>query len=358
MYKTLVTLGSIMLCLSAGQLNAQRVYPSGVPGCLGRWTFTQNAALGGTILDESGNSHHGLNIGHNITIAEGWRGIPNTAGNFNGTNSYCVVPHETNLLTPHENTMIALVRFNSFNSQYCQYNQILAKGEQYGGFGNYGFGVGDAPYDNDCLVYSPSKIQLYPHLGQGMLTTPAGNFLELNKWYFLATTISPTAIKNYVVFMDPDLKQDAIHPVDSIPGSFYIGDDTGDLTIGVQLSGFTGYFVDGVMDEVILFNRALSSAEMYSVYNYLYSSATSINDQPVAEKNIAVHTQNGKCIINTALSRYSYEVYNSVGQVIAKKNNCSGTASVELSHYAAQLLFVKVLDEQNRTHHFKLSHSN
>lgn len=354
MYKSLIILGSLV-CLFAGQLNAQRIYPSGVPGCVGRWTFTQNPALGGTILDESGNGCHGLNIGRNITITEGWRGIPNTAGNFNGTNSYCVVPHESRLQTPYENTMIALVRFNSFNSQYCQYNQILAKGEQNGGLGTYGFGVGDAPYDNDCLIYSPSKMQLYPHLGQGMITTPAGNFLELNKWYFLATIISPTTIKNYVVFMDPNLKQDAIQPVDSIPGSFYIGDDVRDLIIGAQLSGFTGYFVDGAMDEVILFNRALSPSEMYSVYNYLYSSTTAINDQPLAEKNIAVYTQNGKCIINTARSRYSYEIYNSVGQLIARKKNCSGMESFELSHYAAQLLFVKVLDEQNRMHHFKVS---
>lgn len=358
MHRTLVVFVSIV-CLSIGGLNAQRIYPSGVPGCIGRWTFnTQNATIGSTILDESGNSHHGLNIGNNITATEGWRGLPNTAGKFNGTNSYCVVPHETNLLTPYQNTMIALVRFNSFNSQYCQYNQILAKGEQNLGSGSYGFGVGDAPYDNDCLVYTPSKTQLCPHLGNGIVTTPVGNFLELNKWYFLATTISLTTVKNYVVFMDPNLKHNAIHPVDSITGNFYIGDNAQSLTIGFHSYVGAEHFVDGAMDEVILFNHALSPAEIYSVYSYLYGSTTSISNHPEEARNIWVNTQNRKCIINTRLTTFSYEIYNSVGQLVARKLNCSNIETVELSHYADQLFFVKVQDDKSKTHHFKISLNN
>jgi hypothetical protein len=353
MKKTLIALVSI-ICTSNFQLLAQTIYPSGVSGCVARWTFdSQKGASLNNITDESGNNNHGTN--YNITATEGWKGLPYTAGQFNGTSSYGLVSHNTSLNCPSEITMISLVRFNSFNSQTCQYNQILSKGYPHFIAGNYGIGTGDAPFDGDCTIYSPSKIQLYSQVGNGNANYTAGNYLALNKWYFLATTITPTTVKSYVVFMDPTLKESSIYPVDSITGSYNIGANTQDISIGKHLNPQFQYYVDGAMDEVILFNRALSTTEIYSVYDYLYGSTTSVSNNTQEVKNIFVTANNGRCIINTKSPKFSYEIYNALGQVVSRKSNCSYIESIDLGKYATQLFFVKVLDEKNQVHHFKIN---
>lgn len=353
MKKNLVALSAI-LCLSMLQVEAQSIYPSGVSGCVARWTFdSQKGAALTNIADESGNNHHGTN--YSITTTNGWKGLPYTAGKFNGASSYALVAHHSSLDCPSQITMISLVKFYSFNNQSCQYNQIMSKGYPHFIAGNYGIGVGDAPYDGDCTVFSPSKTQLFSQVGNGSANNPAGNFLELNKWYFLATTITPTTVKNYVVFMDPNLKQSSIYPVDSIIGNFNIGNNTQDISIGRHLNPQFPYHVDGDMDEVILFNKALSTDEVYSVYDYLYGSTTSITNNVEEKKNIFVTANGGQCFINTNLSKFSYEIYNSIGQVVARKNNCSNIERVDLSNHANQMLFVKVFEEKNRVYNFKIN---
>ncbi len=353
MKKTLLLIGSF-ICVSSIVTKAQTIYPSGVSGCVGRWTFDEKRGLSPTqVMDESGNNNHGTN--NNIVATAGWKGIPNTAGAFNGTSSWGEVTHHSTLNCPSEITMISLIKFNNFNNQKCQNNQILSKGYPHFISGNYGIGVGDAAYDNDCFVYTPSKTQLFSQIGNGILSPPAGNYLDLNKWYFLATTITPTTVKNYVVYMDPNTKQSSIQAVDNINGSINIGINTQNISIGRHLNPEYQYHVNGDMDELILFNRALSDTEVYSVYDFLYGATTSISKNTKDKDNFIVSAQNGQCFITSKSSKFSYAIYNSIGQAVASKNNCKNSEIIDLGHHATQMLFVKIQDEKNQTHSFKIN---
>lgn len=132
----------LIICLGIlgilGMLNAsaQTTYPSGVSGCIARWTFdTTKATTLSSLPDMSGNGHHGTT--NDITSAAGWRNIPFHAGSFNGSTSWSEVAYEA-LLNPSNITILSLVKFDGYNNAQCESSQILSKGHPYFISGNYG----------------------------------------------------------------------------------------------------------------------------------------------------------------------------------------------------------------------------
>lgn len=352
MQKILLSLTSI-LCLSAVDLQAQTTYPSGVSGCIARWTFdTQKGTTLTDITDESGNSHHGTNF--DITSTNGWKGLPNTAGKFNGTSSYAKVPF-TNIGTPQV-TAIALVKFDDFYDGSCQGNNIIYNGFNYNADLNWALFTTDQNYDNNCSSFNPTKNKVnFTTPNSVNSSIPLNDFIEADKWYFIASAYDGTNVKYYQIKMDPANHINNVTPSYTLINNGGLGSGNYDIFIGATQNAPFPYWFDGVMDEVILFNKALTNTEIQSVYDFLYGYTTSISNNSAAQKNIFVTANNGQCIISTKLSKFSYEIYNSIGQVVAKKNSCSNIEKVNLGHLSAQMLFVKVLDDKNKMHHFKIN---
>jgi hypothetical protein len=339
----------LYLLIFSTYCQAQTIYPSGVSGCIARWTF--DAAEGGnltTIQDWSGNNNHGSN--NNIVSSAGWKGIPFTAGKFDGNSSYCLVPHSLTLNAPTELTMISIINFSNFNSALCNYNQIISKGYPHFIAGNYGLGVGDSPYDNDCNIYSPANTQLVSQCGNGTFTTLAGNYLQLNKWYFLATTISNSNVINYQIIMDAGNKAPSMNQISNVNGNYNIGNNNQNISIGRHLNPQYPYWVDAKMDEVILFNRALSPAELYSVYEYIYGYPTALAEQGDNLQIFNVNIQNSVLHIETSEENYSCRVLNANGQILNNLVGCNGSTNISISAPENQIVYVNIVT--NRKHSF------
>jgi len=338
----------LSLCLFSVFLSsAQTMYPSGVSGCIARWTFDteeQSALL--SLPDMSGNGNHGST--NNIATSSGFRDIPNRAGAFDGTSSYAQVPHAA-MLNPSEITIISLVKFNGFYSGNCQINQILSKGYPHFFSGNYGQGVGDSPFDGSCSVFSPNNEQLLSQIGTSTAVTPsAGNYMSQNKWYFLASTHSSNNIKHYQIEMDTSFKASILLPINVVNGAFSLGANSQSISIGKHLNPTYPYWVNGVMDEVILFNRALSDADIYSVYSYLWGWSTGttelLNQDQKFECTIGTETIK----VNSTQLNYSIEVSNSVGQLLLKKTNCNGTQLLPVSKVGSNMYIIKITDSSHK----------
>ncbi|MBS1773129.1 MAG: T9SS type A sorting domain-containing protein [Bacteroidetes bacterium] len=259
---------STLLLALACTSNAQTTYPSGVTGCIARWDFASGGGTLSTLPDVSGNSNTGTPS--NINAGQGWRGAANSSGNFNGTNSIAVVP-STTLLGPSAVTIVALVKPYGFYSGTCQDNNILFKGSSYFTTGCYAMRIDDN--DGNCSTFSPST-EILEYAGSATTSgSVTGPIISTGNWYFLVTSFNGSSIKRYTIPMSPFTHALNITNNSSSSLSSATGTNTDNVKIGATQNPTYPYWFNGDMDEVILFNKALTDAEVQSVYDYLWAGA-------------------------------------------------------------------------------------
>ncbi|MBK7689758.1 MAG: hypothetical protein IPJ31_01090 [Bacteroidetes bacterium] len=311
MKEFLLLLMSLMSLCGSGQT----VYPSGVSGCIARWTFDvpEGASLA-TIQDWSGNNNHGTN--NAITSVAGWKGGQFLAGKFNGTSSFSRVSANP-IFNVNNISILALVKFDRFYDGTCQGNNIIYQGFNYNSNLNWALYTTDGNYDHSCNTFSPNFNKANFTTPTFVNTTiPMTNFIDSSKWYLIGCTFNESVINYYQIAMDSSNKLNTIIPSYSVSNTNPIGSGNFDIFMGATQNAPFPYWFNGKMDEVVLFNKALTNAEVQSVYDYLFGYPTSIisvdgashldvycankhvyiSGMPSKSKNIAVLDINGKII--------------------------------------------------------------
>lgn len=225
-------------------------------GLVARWPFNGNA------LDVAG-THHGNPV--NITYSTGAMGGTNTAAYFNGSaTSYISTGYQSDLnMTGNKYTICAVVRPASFYTGTCQGNRILCRGADYTA-GSYFMQFFDNAFDNNCNTSDTNNYVFMTSATNNLANTSSWQYqptIRTNSWYCVITTWNDTVYKTYV---NGVLKSTAATTSSVIP----LGSSTDSLVIGGNKFGsFTTYpyWFNGDMDEVRLYNRALSTIEIDSL---------------------------------------------------------------------------------------------
>ncbi len=341
MQKLFLSFILFIVCISGF---SQTNYPSGVSGCIARWTF--DAAEGGvldSIYDVSGNLNHGTN--HNIVSTNGWRNIAGKAGDFNGSSSWSEVMSNAQL-NPTNITTIALIKFYSFYNSNCQGNNIIYKGFNYNA--NLSWAMYVADNDQNCGQFNPTMEKLFfqlPNLGTTIV--PSSNYIQTNKWYFLATSFNGSTIKYYQIEMDTLLKATNIIASYTSNSSVPLGNSTDNVYIGVTQNPAYKYWFNGQMDEVIVFNKALADSEIESVYSYLYGVATGVKNMNVEDNiNVTCTNKNIKVTDNSNENK-QIEIMDMSGRVLQRLPFLR-KVELDLSFLPNQFLLIKIIDKQNK----------
>ena len=212
--------------------------PSYVPkdGLVGYWPFNGNAN------DESGNGNHGTVNGASLTVDR--NGVANSAYSFNGIDNFirCSVKN-----IPINNT-------NRTISLWCYLNTIPSPGEGYY-FASYGSYQAYSYGGNSIGVSNNSPILTFRYSGYGHPDSYIDytEKIEIKKWYNLAGKIEDGKVKFYI---NGSLVSTANSKSwNTIFSDFFIGrlvseDD----------------FTDGILDDISIYNRALSDQEITALY--------------------------------------------------------------------------------------------
>ena len=336
----------LLLCtlfMGTTTLKAQTTYPSGVTGCIARWTFNTEDGGGLTsILDASGNNNHGNN--NFITQDKGWKGYVNTAGNFNGTSSYSQVPYNA-MLKPTHLTIFALVKFSGFYSGNCQGNNIIYNGFNYNSDLNWAMYTTDGSYDNDCNAFNPNfnKMQfITPNYVN--TTIPNNNYIDTSKWYLLVSTYNGSVINHYQIEMNAANHLSNLTPSYTSNCMNPIGTGNYDVFLGATQNPPFPYWFNGKMDEVILFNKALTQSEVQSVYDYLFGYPASTGNIREVESKFVYNVGN---ILYIDPSITKLQIMDMQGKIVL---NCHGLTNtkIDLSHLPKQLLLVKAFTSKDK----------
>ncbi len=211
-----------------------QAYPLGIVSI---WKFDETS---GTIASDDADANNGDLINSPVWTT----GKVGGALSFDGINDYVDVGNGANLDITGAITMSGWVYFNS----HAHYSTIMLKGNATGTLGltSYGLFVTDAgkPY---VILYGAYPADMHE----------SDTVLDTERWYHLAATWDGTInvqdnVKIYVNgVLDNSFKQ--THPLNSTVES---------VTIGSMKPPYYYNRLDGILDEVAIYNRALSAEEI------------------------------------------------------------------------------------------------
>ncbi|MGZ8452580.1 MAG: PQQ-dependent sugar dehydrogenase [Candidatus Binatia bacterium] len=214
---------------SSGLTSSQAIVlpmpPVGKPDVVAAYSF--NEGVGNTINDASGNGNHG-----SIVSAAWVSGRYSDALDSDGSGDFIVVPDNATLDLGSTGTIEAWVRPASLN----QWQGIIAKGNA---SLNYALGITDANLAVCSLGNIPTELAV-------LSTTP----ISSHAFQHLACSWDGTTLALYIdAILNNSVAQTRAPAANAAP--LYIG----------QFAANTDRF-DGVIDEVRIYNRALSQAEI------------------------------------------------------------------------------------------------
>ncbi len=220
-------------------INISAQVPSYVPsnGLVGWWPFTGNAN------DLSGNGNNGANNGATLTVDR--FSNSNSAYNFNGSSDFIQVTHNSSLTftTSVSFSFWLNVPDSSLNTTGIQERQAIGKQRT-----PSASGIGFETTDGSTPKLAP---QFYI---QGGAQYEDNSPLTINTWHHLVGTYDGTILKLY--------KNSFL--IGTNIGPFNLSTITQNLFFGKQ--GALGCFFKGKLDDIGIWNRALTSCEINQLY--------------------------------------------------------------------------------------------
>jgi hypothetical protein len=205
--------------------------------------YGMNEASGTTVGDSSGQ--HNTGAARDTTWAAGKHGL---ALSFNGSSSWVTVPHAPSLRLTNALTLSAWVRPSTVDDLW---RAVLMKERSTGG----GYGL------YASTEYSAPAGWLETTVEGGGLT--GDDPLPLNQWSHLATTYDGSTFR---VYLNGTQVAQAAMTGDVL-------DDGGSLRIGGN--SFWGEFYSGLIDEVRIYNRVQTAAQIQTDMNTPIGTAAS-----------------------------------------------------------------------------------
>lgn len=254
-------------------------------GLIGYWPFNGNS------LDESGNNHHAVN---------GWKYTVNYTTDRFGAASKAYSADSTHLKVPYSSAFDFKTGDKFSISLWAYYpphdfgffGEVFTKGspgiEPNPAIGTYGISF----YDTPKYVIQPAGII-------------SDVIFQKNRWYHLAYIYNGDSILTFINGT-PDLKVKA-----------NITQSPTDMTIGKMGQ----YFKGGKLDDIAIYNRALSISEI----NKLYSAAPTAVSETINNLNtisiVLDHSGNYQVRANTPIK--NIKVYNVNGSLVKESSNSS-----------------------------------
>ena len=212
----------------------------------------------GSLRDMSG--HHNNVVFCSATPAASRVGRDSTAYYFDGQSSYKEVKSRASINPIGSITLAALVKPMGFYQGQCHSNRILNKGDDDNANGRIALGFDDQPYWHytGCNKrVNETREYFYGTYGNGTSASGATDtdHIRVDKWYDLVYTYDGSVSKLYV---NGILKMSVNMPTSFTPSNF-------PLYIGKTQNPQFPYYFTGIIDDVRIYNRALSPDEILTL---------------------------------------------------------------------------------------------
>jgi hypothetical protein len=118
-------------------------------------------------------------------------------------------------------------------------------------------GESQAANDFDIGILTDDRLRFYTDNGSSTDAPTAFTAADLNQWHFVAATFVANQTNGRTLYLD------GVQVAQSTPGGHALG--MGQFDMGAS-AFFSGRFFQGQLDEFAVYNRALTSAEVTTIY--------------------------------------------------------------------------------------------
>jgi len=238
----------------------------------------------GNANDASGNGNNP--IANNATLTTDRFGNPNSAYHFNGVNNSIEIPNSATLNMNNQISLCAWVRVTGFYAGTCHGNSIMMKGNADYLPGNYFLRFDDHEFTSgmNCsgIVVDPQHQTFY---GSGAGVRVPGPYIQTNQWNSIVYTYDGATIKFY---MNCILR-------DSVAATNLNFTNADNLFLGRLNDGSFPYWLNGDLDDVTIYNRPLSQAEVnvYGGCAVVCPTDITVNRTKCSNQNITLNARAG-----------------------------------------------------------------
>jgi PKD repeat protein len=198
----------------------------------------------GNANDASGNNNNP--VFNNARLTADRFGNPNSAYHFNGVNNYMRVRNNPSLNMANKISISLWVKPTGYYTGLCYNNMMVMKGDIDYLEGNYSVRFSDAY--TGCTDPTTTKEMFY---GAPGIAAPAP-IVQLNQWYHVVFTCDGNMTRIYV---------DCVLRANSPQGNAKFTNPY-DLFIGHMNTSQYPYWLNGDLDDIRIYNRALSKDEV------------------------------------------------------------------------------------------------
>ncbi len=329
----------LLLLIGFASLTMNAQVPTYVPtnGLVGYWP------LSGNTNDISGNANNGVNNGATLTTDR--FGNTNSAYLFNGTSSYINVPNSASL--QFNGGITFSTWFNASSIPVGAVNStsyIMSKGAD-----------GGTPYSwISYLDTGELSLRMWNNssLNNGAVISNSQFPISLNRWYNVTFTFDGTNAKAYI---NGQL-------ISSVASTYSTFTNIYDLKFGRRHTSGLPYFFNGKLDDIGIWNRALTSNEILSIYQaevscqslVINSGTLSSFNPPVYQSTVTIYPNpaNDQITIDCGnlanVVGFHIEIVNTLGQIVFNQPMNTQQYYVPLNTWSGTgVYFVKVYDASN-----------
>jgi len=276
----------------------------------------------GNANDVSGNGNHGTV--HNAILTADRFGNPNSAYDFDGTSSYIDFPASNSMDQIYQNEEFTVSAWIKIRSWYNNWN-VFSVIEQYNPNTDFGSLLLEANWATGGINF----IAGYNAQSAGCNFT--WNF---NQWYNITVTYK-RSLQEADFYIDGNLIQRITYSEN------FSRDLVNPYVIGRSLSGPDEYS-NGVIDDLKIFKRALSSQEVGT----LVSTGTLSTENFASSKNILIYPNPATDFISIqSVEKVNFiEIFDMNGRSVAKFNN-SQNQKINISSLLKGIYIMKVSTE-------------
>lgn len=203
----------------------------------------------GNANDVSGNGNNP--VFNNATLTTDRNGIANSAYHFNGIDNYMKVANAPSLNMGNTLSISVWVRVTGFYYGLCHGNNILQKGDSDVLAGIYFLRFSDLGSTNQCLVGTiPDTTKELHYASHSSYLN--NTYVDKNNWHLITAVATGDSSKIYI-----DCKMVSASPQMSSGFS-----NTHDLFIGAMNNSQYPNWLNGDLDELRIYNRALNDNEI------------------------------------------------------------------------------------------------
>jgi len=286
------------------------IYDVSSQGLVLAMNFNNGSITGSTVLDSSGENNHGTNNGATHNATDGFDNLLSGAFDFDGVDDYIEILDSGSLDITDAITIVAWINADTFGS----FERIVDKKVN-----EWTFVLTDT---------SPFTGLEFWINGVVRATTSTGE-LTADTWHFVVATYDKDlgGTEEVKIYIDG---------VSKATGDFStaIGTNADSVDIGRETTGEAGKYFDGTIDEVSVWNRALSSDEV----KRLYLQRVEFYNSYVSQRDIFVNAS-GSVGIGTSSPSAKLHIDSSTTNEVARFVSTDALAHLRVEDNSGHVLY-------------------